>query len=320
MKEINNIEIGKKNQATEAEDKALTVAPNAQITNFKQFVSKSWAFLVGKESTDSSALLKLGIAVKKYRFSLAIIGLVFMLIFRNDNTKAIGLNIDENKAINSKKEPVTKILKVKETPKSTKTTYKSPVTSTKVQTVKKVSNATEQPEALKSYHVPNIPELSNKRKMSSDLAKNSEKSLKLYISKYLKIAREESVKLNVPTSVILGLAIMNSSYGFSKTAIEANNHFDVKCGENSIPMGKGMKGQYVSNDYCFTKYNTVWASYCAHSNLVSKILKKYGKTNQNTIASIVSSLDKGEYFNNRSFSAEDFLQFIEENNLNKYNK
>ena len=314
MKEIITIEIGEKNKASENHSKALAVVPTTtQKTGFKQFVSKIWEFLIGKELTDSSALLKLGIAVKKYRFSLAIIGLVFMLIFRNDSTKAIGLKIDENKEISLKNEPMESISKAKDLPKVKKSAQTK-------NTVSRNNASINDAEAIKSYHIPNIPELSNRKKISGDLGKNSAKAIDLYISKYLKLAKEETVKTKIPTSVILGLALMNSSYGLSKTALNANNHFEIKCAENSIPMGKGMKGQYVSNDFCFTEYNTVWASYRAHSNLLLKAVKKYSDSGQITVMSLTNSLEKSGYFNNRGFSADDLLQFIEENNLNKFNQ
>ncbi len=314
MKEIINIEIGEKNNASEKHSKALTVVPATQKTGFNQFVSKIWEFLVGKELTDSSALLKLGIAVKKYRFSLAIIGLVFMLIFRNDSTKAIGLKIDENKEISLKNEPTESISKAEDLPKVKKSAQ------TKNTVSRNNTSKNEDAETLKAYHIPTIPELSNRKKISGDLAKNSAKAMELYISKYLKLAKGEAAKTNIPTSVILGLAMINSGYGLSKTALYANNHFEIKCAENSIPMGKGMKGQYVSNEFCFTEYKTVWASYRAHSNLILKAVKKYDKSGQITSASLINSLEKSGYFNNRGFSADDLLQFIEENNLNRFNQ
>jgi uncharacterized FlgJ-related protein len=314
MKEIITIEIGEKNNASEKQSKALTLVPATQKTGFKQFVSKIWEFLIGKELTDSSALLKLGIAVKKYRFSLAIIGLVFMLIFRNDNTKAIGLKIDENKEISLKNEPMESISRTEDLPKVKKSAQ------TKNTVSRNNTSINEEAEAVKSYHIPNIPELSNRKKITGDLGKNSDKAIDLYISKYLKLAKGEAVKTKIPTSVILGLALMNCSYGLSKTALNANNHFEIKCAENSIPMGKGMKGQYVSNDFCFTEYNTVWASYRAHSNLMLKAEKKYSNSDKITVASLINSLEKSGYFNNRGFSADDLLQFIEENNLNRFNQ
>jgi len=314
MKELITIEIGEKSNAPENQSKALTLIPNTQKTSFKQFVSKIWAFIIGKELSDSSALLKLGVVVKKYRFSLAIVGLVFMLIFRNDNTKAIGLNIDEKKELSLKdqsqknKSDEVKSNKEKKFPKkeqtiSSKKTYKG-----------------EAAEEVKTYHIPNIPELSNRKKISGDLAKNSARAIDLYISKYLKLAKAEAARTKIPTSVILGLALMNSTFGLSKTATEANNHFDIKCGENSIAMGKGMKGQYVSNDFCFTEYNTVSTSYKANSYLMLKALKKYNKSNQLTVSSVINSLAKSDYFDTRGFSADDLTAFIKENNLNRFNQ
>jgi flagellum-specific peptidoglycan hydrolase FlgJ len=315
MKEIITIEIGNDQKPGNNEpSKALATVPEVKKTTIKQFVSMIFDFFKNKETKDSSALLKLGIVVKKYRFSLAILGLVFMLIFRNDNTNATGLKIDNSKEISKNYGFDNGVVQSKESNEKKNKEAKQPA-SPKKATIKE-----KQDDEMKSFHIPNIPEVSKNRKPLTDLSKNSEKAIASYLIKYLKIAREESKSSKIPTSVILGLALMNSSYGLSKTATVANNHFDIKCNENSIPMGKGMKGQYVSNDYCFTHYNSAWASFRSNSNLINKALKKNPNIDKANANDLIKALDNSGYFDSRAFSAEQLSEFINENNLNRYDK
>jgi flagellum-specific peptidoglycan hydrolase FlgJ len=125
-------------------------------------------------------------------------------------------------------------------------------------------------------------------------------------------------KNKIPTSILLGLALMNSNYGLSQTAIETNNHFSIKCSENSIPMGKGMKGQHVTDNHCITEYESVWSSYRAQANLIASVMKK-NKSKISNPNEIIITLENSGYFKDRNFSAEQLIDCINENKLTKHN-
>jgi flagellum-specific peptidoglycan hydrolase FlgJ len=267
-------------------------------------------------SENGSAISKLGIAVRRYRFGLAISGLVFMLIFKNDNTSAIGYN-------NADFEKTSMTAGTEEILSSETKEKKNTQKLTKKSETKKIAKNKnlEKGEALKSYHVPNIPNISKRSKKAfTDIGIDTEKALNIYLEKYSKIAQEESKKFGIPASITLGLAILNSEYGYSKLAENANNHFGIMCSENTIAMGRGMKSQVVKQDICYTVYETAWSSFRANSKMIEKIYKKNSPKGDKNQFSIINSLEKANYFNHRGFSANDLIKIIEDHNLNSFDQ
>jgi len=91
-----------------------------------------------------------------------------------------------------------------------------------------------------------------------------------YISKYKDEAISEMKTSNIPASIILAQAIIESASGTSELATKANNHFGIKC--------NGWKGKtfFSDDDFpneCFRKYNSVLESYSDHSSFLHK--KRY---------------------------------------------
>lgn len=267
-------------------------------------------------SENGSAISKLGIAVRRYRFGLAIIGLVFMLMFKNDNTNAIVYNNpDFEKTSVATGTDESHSLETKDRKNTQKLTKQF-----KAKKITKNENL-EKGEASRSYHVPNIPNISKRSKKAfTDIGINTEIALSNYLKKYGKIARQESTKFGIPASIILGLAILNSEYGHSKLSENTNNHFGIMCSENTVAMGKGMKSQLVKQDICYTVYETVWSSFRANSKMIVKIYKKNSSKDDINKFSIINSLEKANYFNHRGFSANDLIKIIEDHNLNSFDQ
>ncbi len=184
------IEIGNPKNNEVPMSKALTVLPNAQKeTGLKFFITKFLTLLGFKQSVENPTIAQFGIAVKKYRFGLAVVGLVFMLIFKNDDSKAIGLYNKNNekttlsagldKGINEGKDEVTdKKNSINEHKEEVKPLEMEPINA----------------EDVKSYYVPNIPNVETRKKSISDLTKNTDTAIKSYTSKYLKTAKDEATK------------------------------------------------------------------------------------------------------------------------------
>ena len=57
----------------------------------------------------------------------------------------------------------------------------------------------------------------------------SQNKTEVYISKYSDLAIFEMDNYNIPASITLAQAILESGNGESKLAIEAKNHFGIKC-------------------------------------------------------------------------------------------
>lgn len=97
-----------------------------------------------------------------------------------------------------------------------------------------------------------------------------------YINKYQQYAVAEMERMGIPASIKLAQAIQESRYGQSLLAIEANNHFGIKCHtswtgeEYFVTTGEYVNGIYQSqSDACFRKYATVKESYEDHSNFLA---------------------------------------------------
>ena len=87
-----------------------------------------------------------------------------------------------------------------------------------------------------------------------------------YIKKYKDIAIRQMYRHNIPASIILAQACLESSDGNSTLAKKANNHFGIKCHD-------GWKGKKIRHDddarnECFRKYKKVEDSFNDHSNFL----------------------------------------------------
>ncbi len=94
-----------------------------------------------------------------------------------------------------------------------------------------------------------------------------------YIEKYKELAVVEMYRTGIPASITIAQGLHESNYGTSKLAIEANNHFGIKC--KSYWTGKtyyykdddfNKKGQLLES--CFRAYNSDLDSYIDRSNFL----------------------------------------------------
>jgi flagellum-specific peptidoglycan hydrolase FlgJ len=87
-----------------------------------------------------------------------------------------------------------------------------------------------------------------------------------YISQYAQIAMSQMRKSKIPASITLSQGILESGSGRGRLAVEANNHFGIKC--------HGWKGAKIYHDddrskECFRKYNKAESSYEDHSEFLT---------------------------------------------------
>jgi LysM repeat protein len=93
-------------------------------------------------------------------------------------------------------------------------------------------------------------------------------SPEIYIQKYSAIAQEEMSKYGVPASITLAQGIIESGSGKSKLAVEANNHFGIKC--HDTWNGATMHIDDDAPNECFRKYKSVEQSFEDHSVFLKK--------------------------------------------------
>lgn len=92
-----------------------------------------------------------------------------------------------------------------------------------------------------------------------------------YIALYSAIAQEEMRLYHIPASITLAQGILESSSGRGRLAVEANNHFGIKCHEWT---GARIYHDDDAAQECFRKYNDAKYSYRDHS-LFLKERKRY---------------------------------------------
>ena len=137
-----------------------------------------------------------------------------------------------------------------------------------------------------------------------------------YIKRYLKTAKQESKKFNIPVAIILAQGILESRSGESLLTRKYNNHFGVKWS------GKGKYAVFADErpDCRFRVYATSWESYRSHSLLLTKNryrhLTKLPKTHYKVWA---RGLKKAGYATDPKY-AERLIKIIEQYDLAKYDR
>ena len=95
-----------------------------------------------------------------------------------------------------------------------------------------------------------------------------------YIEKYRELAISEMHRTNIPASIKMAQAILESGLGTSTLATQANNHFGIKCnggwtGDTYYREDDDYKdGKLIKS--CFRKYNNPAESFIAHSDFLVK--------------------------------------------------
>ncbi|MCC8036372.1 MAG: glucosaminidase domain-containing protein [Rikenellaceae bacterium] len=89
-----------------------------------------------------------------------------------------------------------------------------------------------------------------------------------YIEKYKHIAIEHQDIYGIPVSIKLAQGLLESDCGNSRLAVEANNHFGIKCKSD-------WTGETISHDddakgECFRKYESPERSFLDHSEFLDK--------------------------------------------------
>ena len=87
-----------------------------------------------------------------------------------------------------------------------------------------------------------------------------------YLQKHQVIAVEEMHRMGIPASIKIAQAMLESSYGESKLAQNAFNHFGLKCKDDWT--GQSMEYTDDETDECFRAYFNELQSYQDHSNFL----------------------------------------------------
>ena len=87
-----------------------------------------------------------------------------------------------------------------------------------------------------------------------------------YVKYYSDIAMDEMIEFGIPASITLAQGILESGAGKGRLAVEANNHFGIKCHDWN---GKKIYHDDDEQQECFRKYDNPEYSYRDHSIFLS---------------------------------------------------
>ena len=87
--------------------------------------------------------------------------------------------------------------------------------------------------------------------------------VKNYVAAFSTVAIEEMEMYDIPASISLAQGILESGMGYSRLAVEANNHFGIKC--HSEWEGKRIYHDDDEKEECFRVYKDPRTSYRDHS-------------------------------------------------------
>lgn len=89
-----------------------------------------------------------------------------------------------------------------------------------------------------------------------------------YVEKYKELAIYYQETYGIPASIKLAQGLLESDCGNSRLAVEANNHFGIKC--KSDWTGESIRHDDDAANECFRKYSSAEESYYDHSEFLDK--------------------------------------------------
>lgn len=134
-------------------------------------------------------------------------------------------------------------------------------------------------------------------------AQRKQSSALSYIEKYKMLAISEMQKTGIPASITLAQALHESANGTSQIAVNANNHFGVKC--SRVWNGKKYYRNGNRRNSCFRKYDSVEDAYADRSSFLTNnkqyaFLFKFKRTQHKKWA---YGLQRSGYARSRSYAS-----------------
>jgi hypothetical protein len=152
----------------------------------------------------------------------------------------------------------------------------------------------------------------------ANLPVSAQLTLTDYINRYKEIAMEEMRLHGIPASIKLGQGILESGFGNSELAVNANNHFGIKC--------HGWQGRtYYKDDdavnECFRSYDDPDQSYRDHSAFLTGRPRYAGlfELKITDYKGWARGLRQAGYATNPRYP-ELLIRIIEQNNLHEFDR
>lgn len=151
-----------------------------------------------------------------------------------------------------------------------------------------------------------------------------------YIKQYSILAVQEMQRAKIPASITLGQAILESQYGTSELALQANNHFGIKAEPKwdntsrhciySYEWSQKKQRMYPMLS-CFRQYPNIQESYIGHSDFLTQ--RPYYTTlfnlDINDFEAWAHGLQKAGYATDPNY-AQKLISIIQRYQLHHYDK
>jgi LysM repeat protein len=140
-----------------------------------------------------------------------------------------------------------------------------------------------------------------------------------YIEKYKEIAIAEMLRSRIPASITLAQGILESGSGNSRLAVQANNHFGIKCKKDWT--GDTIHEDDDAQQECFRSYKTAEESYRDHSDFLMNSVR-YSflfDLSPDNFQDWAYGLKKAGYATNPNYP-QLLIGFIEKHNLHQYDR
>jgi LysM repeat protein len=138
-----------------------------------------------------------------------------------------------------------------------------------------------------------------------------------YFERYGDLAVREMYRSGVPASITLAQGALESGDGNSILAVQANNHFGIKCHEDWY--GRKIYQDDDRKNECFRRYESVEDSYKDHSDYL-RVKQRYAFLFELKVTDYkgwAKGLKKAGYATNPAY-AESLIRIIEEFRLDRY--
>jgi LysM repeat protein/sulfur carrier protein ThiS len=152
---------------------------------------------------------------------------------------------------------------------------------------------------------------------STSAQDNYDTRAKRYIAQFRELAVAEQKRSGVPAAITLAQGIHETAAGNSPLAVEANNHFGIKC-------KKSWQGETYTHtddapDECFRKYPSPEDSYKDHSDYLSQTPRYAAlfKLSPTDYAAWAIGLKRAGYATNPKY-AQVLIRLVEEYHLQEY--
>lgn len=157
-----------------------------------------------------------------------------------------------------------------------------------------------------------------RKKKSKNLVATAPKILNTedYVKYYSNIAMDEMIQFSIPASITLAQGILESGAGKGRLAVEANNHFGIKCHDWN---GKKIYHDDDEKQECFRKYDNPEYSYRDHSLFLAD-RKRYSflfDLKKDDYKQWAKGLKKAGYATDPKYP-EKLISLIERFNLDKF--